>query len=129
MNLIILKGHLGSDPKLEEKGETKFCSFSLATSEKFKDKQETVWHNIKAFNKQAELCEKYLKKGDALIIEGKQVNRSYDKADGSKGYASEVIMRAMHFVGGGAKQSEKGESLPPSPTASDAPTPSDDLPF
>jgi len=129
MNLIILKGHLGSDPKLEEKGETKFCSFSLATSEKYKEKEETVWHNIKAFNKQAELCEKYLKKGDALIVEGKQVNRSYEKQDGSKGYASEVIMRAMHFVGGGAKKSEGSQDLTPSPTASEAPAPSDDLPF
>ena len=129
MNLIILKGHLGSDPKLEEKGETKFCSFSLATSEKYKEKEETVWHNIKAFNKQAELCEKYLKKGDALIVEGKQVNRSYEKQDGSKGYASEVIMRAMHFVGGGAKKSEQNEGLQASPTASETPAPSDDLPF
>ena len=95
VNKVILVGNLGKDPEVKvlESGQM-VANFSLATSESYKDKngqkvEATEWHNCVAWGKQAEIIEKYLKKGSKLFIDGKIKTRSYDK-DGQTRYATDI---------------------------------------
>ena len=96
INRIILLGHVGDDPTTNTVNESKVSKFSLATTEKWKDregnpKEETTWFNIVFWGGVAGVVESYVKKGSKLYIEGKVKNRSYDDKDGNKRYISEVI--------------------------------------
>lgn len=125
VNMAILVGRVGKDPqpKTLESGKT-LVNFSLATSEKYKDEETTVWHNIVAFGKLAEIIEKYVHKGDEIYLSGKISNRSYDDKDGNKKNISEIIANEMKMFGG--KKGEQTQHSEPEPEPFD---PSDDLPF
>lgn len=104
VNKIILLGRCGKDPEIRYAGETPVATFSLATSEKFKDKsgqyqESTEWHNIVAWRKLAEICEKYLTKGKEVYIEGKIKTRSYDDKDGNKRYVTEIVADTIQLLG------------------------------
>ena len=77
MNKAILIGSLGRDPEISNKNGMTVAKFSMATSEKWKDKntgkvqEHTEWHRITAFGRLAEICEKYLSKGRQVCIEGR----------------------------------------------------------
>jgi len=96
INKIHLIGNTGKDPEIRTTGSGyKVASFSLATSEHFKDKQgtrqaETQWHTVIAWGPLAEICEKYVKKGQMLYVDGKVQYRSYDDKDGNKRYVTEI---------------------------------------
>ena len=83
INKVILLGNLGKDPevKTSDAGQIR-ASFSVATSETYNDKTSgekktvTEWHNVTFWNQLAEICEKYLKKGSQVYIEGKIQTRS-----------------------------------------------------
>jgi single-strand DNA-binding protein len=103
VNKVILIGHLGKDPecKVLESGQM-VANFSLATTEKFKDKngnvqESTEWHNCQAWGKGAEVIEKYLKKGSKVFIEGKIKTRTYEK-DGQTRYATEINVKEFSFL-------------------------------
>jgi len=103
LNKILLMGHLGGDPVLQDEG-TAMCKFSLATTEKWKNKEgepqeKTTWHNIIAWGKQAEILDKYLVKGSPVYLEGTQQHDSYDK-DGETKYWSSVKVHNFQFLGG-----------------------------
>lgn len=106
MNKWIGYGNVGKDPEIRTTGTgKKVASFSFATSEHRRNAEgekvtDTTWHNIVAWEKQAELCEKHIKKGSSLIIEGRISNRSYDDKDGVKKYISEIITTGIYFTGG-----------------------------
>jgi len=103
VNKIILIGRVGQDPDVNYMDNGKaVAKFTLATSETFKNKSgdkttNTTWHNIVLWNKAAELVEKYVKKGDLLCVEGKQINRSYEK-NGETKYISEVITESFQML-------------------------------
>lgn len=103
-NKVILVGNLGKDPDLRyTPNGASVVTFSVATSERFKDKtgekrEETTWHNVVAWNQLAEICGQYLKKGSKVYLEGKIKNRSYDK-DGITRYVSEVVVDQMEMLG------------------------------
>ncbi len=105
INKVILVGNLGKDPEVKQTGTGKaMATFTLATSDRFKDKQgvqqeRTEWHNIVAWGPLAEICGKYLHKGKQVYIEGKIQNRSYDGNDGNKRYVSEIVANEMHMLG------------------------------
>ncbi|RLB69170.1 MAG: single-stranded DNA-binding protein [Deltaproteobacteria bacterium] len=105
VNKVILVGNLGKDPELRyTPSGTAVATFSLATSETFKDREgnkqtKTEWHNIVVWRQLAEICGKYLHKGKQIYIEGKIQNRSYDDRDGNKRYISEVVMNEMQMLG------------------------------
>ena len=87
-NKVQLIGNLGKDPEIItlENG-SKLAKFSLATNENYKDKNgekqsKTEWHNLIAWNKTAELIEKYVTKGKEIAIEGKLSNKSYEDKEG-----------------------------------------------
>jgi single-strand DNA-binding protein len=105
VNKVILIGHLGKDPEVRSiESGVKVASFSLATSEPYKDKSgnradHTEWHNIVVWRGLAELAEKYLKKGSQIYIEGKLRSRSWDDKDGVKRYTTEVVADTFTFLG------------------------------
>ena len=105
MNRVTLCGRVGKQPESRfTTSGAQVVTFSLATSEKFKNKagekqEDTQWHNLVLWKKLAEIAEKYIQKGDKLLIEGKINNRSYDDRDGNKKYISEVIVSNLEMLG------------------------------
>ena len=105
VNKVILVGNLGKDPELRyTPSGTAVATFSLATTERYKDRDgnrqdKTEWHNIVAWRQLAEICGKFLHKGKQVYIEGKIQNRSYDDRDGNKRYISEVVVNEMQMLG------------------------------
>jgi len=100
-NSVRLLGHLGEDPKVRklDSGKT-VVNFNIATNEIYRDQNgnkqsETTWHRLVAWGKQAEVAEKYLKKGSEISIEGKLTNRSYEDKNGEKHYITEVVVNQM----------------------------------
>ena len=113
MNKVLLFGNVGKDPEVKKLESGIVAKFSLATNKKGTNKQgekitETAWHNIVLWGKLAELAEKYVKKGDSLIIEGEISYRSYEK-EGQTIYTTDIIGKELHFVG-----SKKEEERPKS---------------
>ena len=141
INKAILVGNLGKEPELRyTPSGTAVCTFSLATSERFKNKQgeqqeRTEWHNIVVWAGLAEICGKYLTKGKQIYIEGRIQNRSYDDRDGNKRYISEIVANEMQMLsrsgdqgGGGGRPPTPSEE--PSASSQEPPfNPDDDIPF
>lgn len=130
MNKLIIIGRLGKDPEVKQAGETTITSFSVAVSEKYKGEESTEWFNCTAFNKLADICGQYLKKGSQVMIEGKLKTDSWDdKTSGEKKYRTGVIVNNMEMLG------SKGDTQTPAiVSGSDngftpPPAPEDDLPF
>lgn len=104
LNKALLIGRLGKDPELKYTSNgTAKLAFSLATSEYYKDQagekvEKTTWHNIVMWGQRAETMANYLKKGKLVFVEGKIDNRSYDKDDGTKGYANEVVALNLQIL-------------------------------
>ncbi len=137
VNKVILVGRLGKDPEARSfEGGTKKVSFTLATDEKYKDKngekqKRTEWHNIGIWGKLADIAEQYLKKGSLLYVEGRISSRQYDDKDGNKKYFSEIIADNFQMLDSkGGDQSANSGSVVSSNTAADETTnQTDDLPF
>ena len=131
INKVILIGNLGKDPELRYTPNSKaVATFSLATTEKWKDKEgqfqeKTEWHNIVAWGKQAEICKEYLKKGSSVYVEGRLQHRSYDDKDGNKKYITEIVARSVQMLGrkGEAKEEPVSQNLESSAAEEE------DLPF
>jgi len=101
----MLIGRLGQEPEAKyTPNGTAVSNFSIATSEKWKDKasgewnEKTEWHRIVSWNKQAEFCNQYLKKGSLVYIEGKLVTRSWDDKEGQKRYMTEVVANTVQLL-------------------------------
>lgn len=105
VNKVILVGNLGKDPELRYTSSgTAVATFSLATSERYKDRsgeqqEKTEWHNIVTWRNLAEICGKYLHKGKQIYIEGRIQTRSYDDRDGNKRYITEIVADQMQMLG------------------------------
>jgi single-strand DNA-binding protein len=119
VNKVILVGNLGKDPDLRyTAGGTAVCTFSLATSERYKDRdgqqqEKTEWHNIVAWRQLAEICGKYLTKGKQVYIEGKIQTRSYDDRDGNKRYITEIVADQMQMLGRPGDENNAGQRREP----------------
>ena len=104
-NKVQLIGNLGKNPEIItlDSGK-KLAKFSIATNESYKDSSgekvtDTQWHNIVAWNKTAEIIEKYLQKGNEVAIEGKLTTRSWEDKDGVKRYSTEVVCSELLILG------------------------------
>jgi single-strand DNA-binding protein len=98
-NKAILLGRLKADPEVTTASTgTAVAKFVLATSETYKGKKTTYWHKIIAWGKLAEICGKYLVKGQQAYVEGKITYRDWEK-DGKKNYATEIVIDKVEFVG------------------------------
>ena len=100
MNKVILVGHVGNVPEVKSKN---VVTFNVATTENWLDgegnKQEsTEWHSIVAFGGKGKNCAKYLGKGSLVSIEGRLSTSSFDRADGTKGYNTQVVLLSIEFL-------------------------------
>ena len=117
----ILIGNLGQDPEVRfMPNGNAVCNFSLATTEKWKDKttgqpvEKTEWHRVSIFGKLAEIAGQYLRKGSKIYIEGRNQTREWEK-DGVKRYTTEVIvdMRGtMQMLDGKQDGQQQGQAQP-----------------
>jgi len=134
VNKVILIGNLGKDPELRyAPSGSAVTSFSLATSEQWKDQEgnpqeRTSWHNVVVWGKLAEIAAEYLKKGNKVYVEGRLQYRDYEGKDGNKRYVAEVVLNDLVMLGGPRQQGgEKEEGAPAAPPS--VSEEKDDLPF
>jgi len=140
-NKIILVGNLGRDPELRYTAQgTPVCSFSVATSERRKDKtgemqDQTTWFRVTLWGRQAENASQYLTKGRPVYIEGRLRVEEWTDRDGKPRQSLEVHGTEMHFLGGGrteepmAARAAAGDSGVVSEPISERPITDDDIPF
>tara|TARA_B100001057_G_scaffold100943_1_gene97953 strand:+ start:1644 stop:2069 length:426 start_codon:yes stop_codon:yes gene_type:complete len=114
INKVILIGHLGDDVKMHYfDGGGCIGRFPLATNESYTNKSsgekvtQTEWHNVIVRNKAAEICEKYIKKGDKIYIEGKLKTRKWQDSDQKDRFSTEIVVNEFTFLSG--KLSEKDQ--------------------
>ena len=132
VNKVILVGNVGQDPEVKyTPSGIPVGKFSLATSERFKDKngefqERTEWHNIVAWQRLAEIVGEFVSKGSKVYVEGKIQTSSWDdRHSGEKKYRTEIVARDLVLLGarqngGGAKpaashsveETESGEAGP-----------------
>jgi single-strand DNA-binding protein len=103
-NSVQLIGRLGKDPEVKTYSGKKKASFSIATSDTYKNNrgekvEDTQWHNIVIWGKLAEIAEKYLKKGQEVVVEGRLIHRDYE-ANGEKRHITEINVTDLLMVGG-----------------------------
>ena len=100
VNKVILLGNLGKDPDIRAtQAGSRLASFSIATSTKYRNKDtqqledKTEWHRVVVFNdKLADICEKYLRKGSKIYIEGQLQTRKWTDNNGVDKYTTEVVI-------------------------------------
>ncbi|UNY99543.1 single-stranded DNA-binding protein [Zhouia spongiae] len=146
LNKVMLIGHLGDEVKMTYfDGGNCIGRFPLATNEAYTNRQtgervtSTEWHNIVVRNKAAEICEKYLTKGDKIYVEGRIKNRQWQGEDGQTRYTTEIQVTDFTFLSakkeeGGMQQSssvqpQRQEQKPQAGQVVQEPEPDDDLPF
>jgi len=141
VNKVILVGNLGQKPEIRYTKDSKpIASFSIATSESWKDKttgdmvEKTEWHNVTFFGRIAEVAEQYLDKGSQLYVEGKLQTRKWQDKEGNDRYTTEILGNEMNMLGGRQSSDDGGaydQSQPASQTAQpqDSQISEEDIPF
>jgi single-strand DNA-binding protein len=150
LNRVQIIGNLGADPELRTTTSgARVANLSVATSRRWNDRQgqpqeKTEWHKVIFWENLAEVCEKYLKRGDRVYVEGSIEYRQYEDREGQTRYVTEIRGREMIMLGGrgdSAQYSAPSRSAGPSrggpepakdsfeEFSSDSLTPEDDLPF
>ena len=146
LNKVMLIGHLGDEVKMHYfDGGNCIGRFPLATNEVYINKTtgekitSTEWHNLVVRNKAAEICEKYLSKGDKIYVEGRIKSRNWQAEDGSTKYTTEIQVTEFTFLStkkdsdANKQNFSTNENDSTKKTNFDAqnevPNPKDDLPF
>lgn len=150
LNRVQIIGNLGADPELRSTPSgARVATLSVATSRRWNDRQgqqqeKTEWHRVIFWEKLAEICERYLKRGDKVYVEGSIEYRQYQDKDGQTKYITEIRGREMIMLGGrgenaqfdsssGSSDASKGGPSPETGSIDDfsneSLTPEDDLPF
>ena len=134
VNKVILVGNVGKEPEFKvTPSGVPIATFSLATSERFKDKnsgewkEQTEWHLLKAFQRTAEIVRDYVKKGSKLYVEGSIRTSSWDdKQSGQKRYMTEILVNQLVLLSG-RDDSSGGGGYSRSNSYDQRPSSSDDL--
>lgn len=139
LNKVMLIGHLGDDVKMHFfDGGGSIGRFPLATNESYVNKTSgekvtnTEWHSIIVRNKAAEVCEKYLSKGDKIYIEGRIKTRKWTDDTGNDRYSTEINVNEFTFLStkkGDDSVSLTTENMSSSPNIEENPLETKDLPF
>ncbi len=104
----MLIGNVGRDPEVRyldgQGGNAKVAQFTLATTQRYRDRnnelrENTEWHNIVTWRGNADVCEKYVRKGTQLYIEGRIRTRSWEDQTGNKRYTTEIIADTIQLLG------------------------------
>lgn len=111
MNKLILQGFVGANPEVKQVGESKVASFSLATTERYKNKsgekvEDTTWHRVEAWGKQAEIIGQHVKKGSQLLVIGQQRHEKHEDK-----FFAKVRLQEFEFVG--SAKAEAGNNSEP----------------
>lgn len=125
VNKVILVGNLGKDPEVRyTTGGQAVATLRIATSRSWTDKQsgqrreETEWHDVEVWGKQAEQCGEYLSKGRSVYVEGRlKTDKWQDKQTGQDRYKVKVVAETVRFLGGRGEGAGRGG---PRPQAEDA---------
>jgi single-strand DNA-binding protein len=137
LNKVMLIGHLGDDVKMHYfEGGGSIGRFPLATNESYINKNSgekvtnTEWHNLVVRNKAAEICEKYLSKGDRIYVEGRIKTRKWTGEDGVDRYSTEINVNEFTFLTTkkDVSQETSSNSLSKNETLA-SPSDKEDLPF
>ncbi|MBR2127365.1 MAG: single-stranded DNA-binding protein [Bacteroidales bacterium] len=133
LNKAMLIGNVGRDPEVRyldgQSGNAKVATFTLATTERYRDRngetrENTEWHNIVAWRNTADVVEKFVRKGTQLYIEGRIRTRSWDDQTGNKRYTTEIIADTLQLLGkrsdnpGGQQGTYQAPAQPAQPTYS-----------
>jgi len=141
LNKVTLIGNLGADPEVRFTGSGKqVANLRIATTEKWSTGEQTEWHRVVVFGKQAETCKEYLSKGRQVYIEGRLQTRQWDDRDGNKRYTTEIVAQRVLFLGsrpgagagtGTTKTTETTQDFAPTPADDNNPgfAVDDDIPF
>lgn len=104
LNKAMIIGRLGQDPEVRyTQNNTAVATLNIATSERFKDssgelKERTEWHRVVAWSRLAEICDKYLKKGSQVYIEGPIQTNQWEDKNGQKRYTTEIKALTMQML-------------------------------
>lgn len=141
VNKAILLGNLGKDPEVRyTQSGSAVCNFSMATTRAYKSgeewKEETEWHNIVVFGRNAERCSQYLQKGSQVYIEGRIQTRKWEDRDGNSRYTTEVVANDIQFLSrskgpqdnAGGYSGSGGQGSSRRPENAGAPSGADDFP-
>ncbi len=147
VNKVMLIGHTGDEVKMHYfEGGGSIGRFPLATNETYTNRttgekvSNTEWHNIVVRNKGAEICEKYLKKGDKVYIEGRLKTRKWQDDKGNDRYSTEIqctdftfltpkVEGAMPANNGNGSGQQASNPQPAGSTVQEPISENDDLPF
>jgi single-strand DNA-binding protein len=134
---VLVVGKLGRDPELRYTNQgTPVCSLNLATDESYTDnqgqkQQQTEWHRVSVFGRQAEAAAQHLAKGRTALVEGRLKTRKYQDQQGQDRYTTEIRAHRVVFLGGGQQsgqpqaQPQQQNPTPPGPPQE----PMDSAPF
>ena len=140
INKVILVGNLGRDPEIRSTTSgTPVANLSVATSRKWNDadgnlQEQTEWHRVVVFGRQAEIAGKYLSRGRQIYVEGRLQTRSWeDRQTGETRYMTEVVCEVFKMLGqpsdgDGSSQSDTPQGSPPTDDGERKPE-DDDIPF
>ncbi len=137
VNKVLLLGNLGRDPELRStpKGN-QVLNFPMATTRRWKDHEtdethdQTDWHRIVVWGRQAEVLSEYLKKGSQVHVEGRLQTRSWTDNDGGKRYTTEIVASRIQMLGRPEdRRSPEPVEEPELPASPTDPEGEDDIPF
>jgi single-strand DNA-binding protein len=141
MQKLIMIGYLGKDPETRyTPSGAAVCAFSVATTERWKDKQSgeqkeiTEWHNCEAWGRTAEVCGEYLHKGDQVYLEGKVRTEEYEDKEGNRRWSVKVRVDSVQFLTAKGERSAPPQQQEAAPRQESAPAGAtndldDDIPF
>ena len=127
VNKVILLGALGHSPEFKEMSNgSSVANLSVATSRRYKDSQgelqeETEWHRVVFFGRQAEIVRDYLQKGDSIYVEGRLRTRTYADKEGVKRRSTEILADFLQLLPKRAKGQEQEKPLPQAASERDDP--------
>lgn len=104
LNKAMIIGRLGADPEVRyTQSNTAVATMNIATSEKYRDsngemQETTEWHRVVAWGKLAEVCQKYVKKGSQIYVEGPIQTRQWEDKEGQKRYTTEVKVLSLQLL-------------------------------
>lgn len=107
VNKVIVLGNLGRDPEVRyTPSGAAVCNLRIATTRNWKNKdsgekmEETEWHSVVLYDRQAEIAGEYLKKGRSVYIEGRLKTRKWQDKEGVDRYTTEIVADSMQLLGG-----------------------------
>ena len=107
VNKVIIIGNLGRDPEVRyTPNGAAVCNLRIATTRNWKNREsgekqeETEWHSVVLYDRQAEVAGEYLKKGRPVYIEGRLKTRKWQDKDGNDRYTTEIVAETMQLLGG-----------------------------